>query len=99
MATRTPMDEVRAWITPALSSVLSIICISMVHEIRNDVKQLLETRATHNEQIKTMNIRLERMESKVFGISSASLLLLLGGLSCEKPKKLMMVIDNEIHFI
>ena len=45
---------------------------SMVSEVRPDGKLLLESKAIHGEQIEQYRRRLDKLESKVFGIGRIS---------------------------
>jgi len=89
MAVRTVQDYLREYITPALVAAFGWYMSSTISEVRSDVKQLLETRATHTEQLRTIEHRLERLEKSAFGMSSIMISLYkVAQIIYEKPKQL-----------
>jgi len=89
VATKTVQDYLREYITPALVAVFGWYMSATITEVKTDVKQLLETRATHTEQLRTIEHRLERLEKSAFGMSSIMISLYkVAQFVYEKPKRL-----------
>lgn len=73
MAQRTTIDEIRAYVMPLTAAAFGWYMTSMISEVRSDVKLLLESKAIHGEQIEQYRRRLDKLESRVFGIGPISL--------------------------
>jgi hypothetical protein len=90
VATKTVQDYLREYITPALVAAFGWYMSATITEVKTDVKQLLETRATHTEQLRTIEHRLERLEKSAFGMSSIMISLYkVAQIVYEKPKQLL----------
>ena len=89
MAQKTIQDYIREYITPALVAAFGWYMSATITEVKTDVKALLETRATHTEQLRTIEHRLERLEKSAFGMSSIMISLYkVAHIIYEKPKQL-----------
>lgn len=69
MAQKTIQDYIREYITPGLITIFGWYMSTTITEVKTDVKALLETRATHTEQLRTIESRMDKVERKVFGFS------------------------------
>jgi hypothetical protein len=64
MATRNTIDEVKAWLTPTLIAILGYLLNSGIQDLKADLKELKQLGGIHEK-------RIQKLEYKVFGISSA----------------------------
>jgi hypothetical protein len=98
MAQKTVQDYIREYITPALVAVFGWYLSATITEVRSDVKSLLESKATHTEQLRTIENRLERLEKDRFGISSILISLYkVAHFVYDKPKQLQYR-DGEFYY-
>jgi hypothetical protein len=64
MAQKNAIEEVKAWLTPTLIAILGYLLNSGIQDLKADLKELKQLGGIHEK-------RIQKLEYKVFGISSA----------------------------
>ena len=59
--------KIRAWLTPGLITVFGMISWTLIEEIRSDVKQLLNSDAKNQVRIESLEMRMSKAESVIYG--------------------------------
>lgn len=81
MATRSAIDEVKVWLTPTLLAILGYMLNSGIQDLKADLKELKQQGGVHEK-------RIQKIEYKVFGISSVVLLPHYNQFVFDKTKQL-----------
>lgn len=61
-----PVEKIKSWLTPILITGFSTVLWSLFTEIRSDIKTLLAANAEVQIKIKTIEKRLDGLESVVY---------------------------------
>jgi len=64
MAQKNAIEEVKAWLTPSLIAILGYMLNSGIQDLKSDLNELKQLGGIHEKKI-------QKIEYKVFGISSA----------------------------
>lgn len=62
----TPVEKVKAWLTPGLITCFGMISWNLISEIRGDVKQLLASNAEVQVRIQSLEKRMDGLENVVY---------------------------------